>query len=262
MGNLRIKNLQFSFEDKQVFQDVNFTLRKDKTLSIIGTPGSGKTTLLKLLNGEFNYDGEIVINGVDACLENQNALHRVIACVFLDSPFLTDLVKDELRFSLENINMNPKDIQIKLDEINTFFGINKILNKKIDSLNKNDQILVKILSYAIYNPSYLALDDLLIYLDNRTKILLLNYLNSKNITLINVTSDMEDVLYTDYILCLYDGINAIDGKTLDVLQNEKILKRLGFDLPFYVDLSLQCKSYELINKIYLNKESMVNSLWK
>ena len=111
-------------------------------------------------------------------------------------------------------------------------------------------------------PSYIAIDDLLIDLNLRTKILLLNYLNSKHITLINVTTNMEDVLYTDYILCLYDGINALDGKTLDVLNNEKILKRLGFDLPFMIDLSIQLKLYGLIDRTYLNMEDLVNNLWK
>ena len=73
-----------------------------------------------------------------------------------------------------------------------FFGINKILNKSINNLNLNDRTLVKILSYAIMEPTYLALDDLLVDLDTRTKILLLNYLNSKDIMLINVnTSFLE-----------------------------------------------------------------------
>ena len=63
-------------------------------------------------------------------------------------------------------------------------------------------------------------------------------------------------------LCLYNGISAIDGKTLDVLKNEKVLKRLGLSLPFYVDLSIQLKLYGLVNKIYLNKEMLVRNLWK
>ena len=122
--------------------------------------------------------------------------------------------------------------------------------------------MVKILSYAIYYPEYLALDDILLYLNERTKILLLNYLNYKNIRLINVTSNIEDTLYTDYTLVLYNGINAIDGKTFDVLKEEKILKRLGLNLPFYLDLSIQLKLYGLINRTYLNKEDLVKRLWK
>lgn len=263
MGNIKLKNLQFSYDDQQeVFKDLNFLLRKDKSLSIIGTPNSGKTTLLKILNGELNYDGEVLINGIEVNNDNFDALRKCIAVVFRETSILNDVVKDELRFSLENMNVEPKEISARIAEINEYFSINKLLNKQINNLSLNDRTLVKILSYAIMEPTYLALDDLLIDLNTRTKILLLNYLNSKNINLINVTSNMEDVLYTDYTLCLYDGISAIDGKTIDVLKNEKLLKRLGLSLPFMLDLSIQLELYGLINKTYLNKEAMVKNLWK
>ena len=263
MSNLKITNLKFSYDGKNyIFKDLNFTLRKDATLSIIGTPNSGKTTLLKILTGELDYEGSVLINGIDVDKENINAIKKCIVAVYRDSAFINDLVIEELRNPMENMNMAPKKINEAISEINDYFSINKILKKKIDDLSLNDRTLVKILSYALINPSYIAIDDLLIDLDTRTKILLLNYLNSKEIRLINVTSNMEDVLYTDYTMCLYDGISAIDGRTLDVLDNEKVLKRLGFDLPFMVDLSIQLQLYGLINKSYLNKESMVKAIWR
>ncbi len=263
MGNIRIKNLKFSYDNKhEIFTNVDFYLRKGKTLSIIGPASSGKTTLLRLMNGEFDYKGEIIINGVIVNKDNFGALRKCIAVVFRDTSLLADTVQDELKFPLENMNLSLKDINTRINDINEFFSIKKILNKSISSLSLNDQTLVKILSYAIMYPTYLAIDDLLSDLNTRTKILLLNYLNSKHITLINVTTNMEDLLYTDYILCIYKGINAVDGKTLEVLKNEKLLKRLGFDLPFMVDLSFQLEYYGLINKVYLNKEALVKSLWK
>ena len=263
MSNLKITNLRFSYDEKNsIFKDLNFTLRKDKTLSIIGTPNSGKTTLLKILTGELDYEGSVLVNGIDVNKTNINAIRKNIVAVYRESSFINDLVVEELRYPMENMNVAPTDISKAINEINDFFNINKILKEKIDDLSLNDRTLVKILSYALIKPSYIAIDDLLIDLNTRTKILLLNYLNSKEITLINVTSNMEDVLYTDYTLCLYDGISAIDGKTLDVLDNEKVLKRLGFDLPFMVDLSIQLQLYGLINRSYLNKEGMVKALWK
>ncbi len=262
MGNIRLKNLKFSYQDKVIFKDISFYLRKDKTLSIIGMSGSGKTTLLKILNGELDYEGEVLINGVEVNKKNFDALRKCIAVVYRDSSFLMETVKDELKFSLEEMNESPNVIKEKIAQINDYFGINKILNKPLRSLNLNDLTLVKILSYALMEPTYLAIDDLLIDLNTRTKILLLNYLNSKKITLINVTSNMEDVLYTDYVMCLYNGISAVDGKTLDVLEQEKLLKRLGLSLPFMVDLSLQLRLYGLINKNYLQDEVMVKNLWK
>ena len=262
MANLKIKSLKFSYDELPVFLDLNFTLRKDKTLSIIGLSGSGKTTLLRLLNGEYEYEGEISINGIKISSKNIDEVRALISVVYNDSNYLTDTVKEELKYSLEQLNVEPKEISKSIEELNDYFSINKILNKPIDILSKNDKVLVKILSYAITCPKYIAIDDLLSDLDNRTKILLLNYLNSKNILLINVTSDLEEVIYTDYVMCLYNGISAIDGKTLDVLEEEKLLKRLGFSLPFMVDLSMQLKLYGLINKTYLNKEAMVKNLWK
>ncbi len=263
MGNIKIKNLKFSYDENTiVFKDLNFNLRKDKTLSIIGVSGSGKTTLLKILNGELPYEGDVLINGLELNEENAELLKKSFVVVFRDSTFLNDTVLNELKYSLENMNIAPQEIKKKINELNEYFGINKILGKAVKDLTLNDRTLVKILSYALIDPSYLAIDDLLVDLNTRNKILLLNYLNSKKITLINVTSNMEDVLYTDYTLCLYDGISAIDGKTLDVLENEKILKRLGLTLPFYVDLSIQLQLYGLLNKVYLNKEAMVKNLWK
>ena len=263
MGNIKFKNLKFSYDDQhEVFKNLNFLLRKGKTLSIIGTPGSGKTTLLRILNGELSYEGEVLINGIEVNFNNFNALRKCIAVVYRETSFITELVKDELRYSLENLNIDPNVIKEKIRELNDFFGINKIFNKSINNLSLNDRTLIKILSYAITEPTYIAIDDLLIDLDIRTKILLLNYLNSKNIMLINVTTNMEDVLYTDYTICLYNGISAIDGRTLEVLKNEKILKRLGLSLPFIMDLSIQLELYGLINKTYLNKEGLVKNLWK
>lgn len=263
MGNIRLKNLKFAYNDKQeVFSSVNFLLPRDKTFSIIGPSSSGKTTLLKILNGELEYEGEVIVNGVLVSKDNFDALRKCIAVVFRNTTYITDIVKDELKYPLENINLSPKEIRLRINEMNEFFGINKIFNKSINSLSLNDKTLIKILSYAIMYPSFIAIDDLLIDLDLRTKILLLNYLNTKNITLINVTSNIEDTLYTDYILCLYNGINAIDGKTLEVLKNEKVIKRLGLDLPFMIDLSIQLQLYDLIKKVYLNKEALVKALWK
>ena len=211
MGNIRIKNLQVSYDNNhRVFKDVNFFLRKGATLSIIGTSGSGKTTLLRALNGEVPFKGEIIVNGLDVSEDNLDVLRRCIAVIYRETLCFTNIVKDELSYFLEKSNVNPKIIKERLTELNDYFSINKLLNKSLACLSVSDLTLVKILSYALTEPSYIALDDILIDLDTRTKILLLNYLNSKNIMLINVTSNLEDVLYTDYTICLYNGINAID----------------------------------------------------
>ncbi len=262
MSNIKIKNLQFSYKKTQIFKGLTFSLKKDKTLSIIGASGSGKTTLLKILSGELDFLGDVRINDKKVSKIDFQKLDLDIAVVYKDYNFVCKTVKDELVYYLKKAFVQIEEVKRRIKDLNNFFDIKDLLNKSVQDLTISDRVLIKILALALLKPSYLAIDNLLTDLYPRTKVLLLNYLNSNNILLINVTSDMEEVLYTDYVLCLYDGISAIDGKTLDVLGNERILKRLGFSLPFMVDLSLQLKDYGLIDKVYLNKESMVKDLWK
>ena len=50
-------------------------------------------------------------------------------------------------------------------------------------------------------------------------------------------------------------------KKKDVVKEETILKRLGYELPFYVDLSIQLKLYGLIDNICYSSEELEDSLW-
>ena len=53
----------------------------------------------------------------------------------------------------------------------------------------------------------------------------------------------------------------VEGPVVSVLKEEKILKNLGFSLPFIYDLSLQLNYYGLIDSIYLDEKVLVDKLW-
>jgi len=47
-----------------LFRDVNFTIKKDDKIGLVGKNGAGKSTLLKILSGEINfYEGNVVPEG-------------------------------------------------------------------------------------------------------------------------------------------------------------------------------------------------------
>jgi hypothetical protein len=102
-------------------------------------------------------------------------------------------------------------------------------------------------------------------LDNlKTEVIekLFKFMKDNNISYINMTNNIELSLYSDYLIVYDDKNILIEGSTIEVLKNNKLLKRLGFNLPFIVDLSLLLKDYNLLNDIYLNKEDLVGALWK
>ena len=73
---------------------------------------------------------------------------------------------------------------------------------------------------------------------------------------------LETIIRKDKIYVIYDKKLVCEGKTLSVLNEEKLLKRLGISLPFIIDLNKYFMDYSLINKYYLTNEKLVNALWK
>lgn len=86
-------------------------------------------------------------------------------------------------------------------------------------------------------------------------------LKKQNIKYINITNDIEETIYCDYIL-VYDNDNlVIEGKKETILKEEKLLKKLGYGLPFVVDLSTQLNYYGVFTKIYYEMDDLVGDLW-
>ena len=61
---------------------------------------------------------------------------------------------------------------------------------------------------------------------------------------------------------VYDNNNlVIEGKKETILKEEKLLKKLGYGLPFVVDLSTQLNYYGVFTKIYYEMDDLVGDLW-
>ncbi len=57
---LTVRNLSKSFDEKKLWQNISFFVRRGERIGVIGPNGSGKTTLLKVLLGQLEADdGEI-----------------------------------------------------------------------------------------------------------------------------------------------------------------------------------------------------------
>lgn len=69
-------------------------------------------------------------------------------------------------------------------------------------------------------------------------------------------------MYGSEIIIIDKGKVLIQGKNEDVYKEEKIFKKLGFELPFMVELSNRLMFYDLIKKPIYDMEKMVNTLWK
>ncbi len=61
---ISVQGLGLHHSGNYLFQNVNFTIRRDDKIGLVGKNGAGKSTLLKMLSGEINfYEGSIVPEG-------------------------------------------------------------------------------------------------------------------------------------------------------------------------------------------------------
>lgn len=102
---LAVQGLGLHHSGNYLFRDVNFTIKKDDKIGLVGKNGAGKSTLLKMLSGEINfYEGTVVPEG-----------NMTIGFLKQDLDFVKGrTVWDETMQAFESINRMKNE----LDEVN------------------------------------------------------------------------------------------------------------------------------------------------
>ena len=98
-------------------------------------------------------------------------------------------------------------------------------------------------------------------LSNKEKKEIFDLLDKQNINYVNVTSNIEDALFGDYIIVYDEDMKVLECNKEVFLNNEKLLKKLGFGVPFVVDLSIQLMYYDILDKVYFDVDNLLEALW-
>lgn len=236
----------------------SFSFSENTFYSISGANNSGKTTFIRLLQKEL-YSDSIIVNKKNINNYTINELNNIIRGVIpLEIDFLSNTLIEEL--TTRNNNMELQDYLLK------GLKIKSISKNKFNELSKREIVLSQIVIALSYKPQVLLLDSISNYLSNtdmKNLYKLLNDYRSKyNLTVITTTNKLEDTLYSDYLYIIENNEVFLEGKPLEVLEKDNILNKLGLSIPFMIDLSVKLRDYNLIDNIELDKDRMVDILWK
>ena len=205
---------------------------------ICGPSGSGKTLFLKEIQKQVN----------------ENIVYYLKPVVIFDkSYFATSMIEDELRYVL--LNEDQKEF------INNFFD-QSVLKMNPNDLTFYQKKLLIICSFFYLNPQMIFIDNLLAFLKEKDVKKFSDYFEEKGITLVVVSNNIDECLDYEYMIVLNNGTIAIEGEVQSVVKEERLLKRIGIGVPFYPNLSIQLKYYNLVDKIFFNKEELKKALWK
>lgn len=262
-----IKEISFHFNDNKIFEKFSLTFEKGTFTTIAGSNGSGKSTLLKLINGFYPFKGSIVIDGIELSDSTRKDVRRKVGMIF-DNPnlnFVTETVEDEIVFPMENLRFSREMMEERLSETLKLFNLEEIREYSIHQLSGGQKQLVAFAASYALMPDILLLDEAFSMIDLKTKeqiLKIIKKLQKKGITIIQVTNDLEESIYSDRIILLQKGKVVGDSVPSEILSDEKLLHKVGLELPFMALLSLKLKYYNLVEEPIFKLDRMVDHLWK
>ena len=266
---LNVKNLSYKVDNKTIIDDINFSIEQKSLNAILSSNNSCKTTLIKLLSGILIKEtGKITVNNIDLNKTNFKKYIVNISTILSDieNGFVCDTVEEEIKNPLYNLKYLKKDINRQYNYIINLLKIKSIAYMKIKDLNSYEKIKVLLAASIVHKPKVLFIDDLLRFLNKNEKkeiiALLKTIIEDLNIAILFTTSNLSDVEGIDNIIVLKEGKIIMNDSFDNIILNDNELSKIGIEIPLMIDLSRKLEFYGLIDKIYYDRDKVVDALWK
>lgn len=264
---IELKDVSFGYSKKQIFEKFNLAIEKGEFVTLAGSNGSGKSTLLKLIAGFYEFKGTICVDKIPLTVESKADIRKKLGMIF-DHPdlnFVTETVEDEIVFPMENLQYSKEKMEERLNEVLSIFELEEVKECSVHQLSGGQKQLVAFASAYAYEPSVLLLDEAFSMVDLITKqklFRILKKLKRRGTTILQVTNDLEESLFSDRIILFRNGCIMKDGTKLEVLSDERTLAKVGLEAPFSASLSTKLIYYNLLEEPVLELDRMVEQLWK
>jgi len=200
---IEIKNGKIYQNASLILSDIDFELKQDEFVFLIGKTGSGKSSLLKALYGEVKLsEGTGNIVGFDLRKLSRGQiplLRRKIGIVFQDFQLLTDrTVGQNLLFVLSATGWkDKKKMQQRSLEVLQLVGLESKINVKPFALSGGEQQRVSIARALLNKPELILADEPTGNLDSETSEeimrLFINIAKEEKSAVIMATHDMSMV---------------------------------------------------------------------
>lgn len=124
---LSMKNIYFSYEDKNILNNVSFDVEKGEWVGIVGDSGIGKTTLLNIMIKLYELDkGDYLVNNQNVNLISESLLRTIITKISQDIFLFPGSIYDN--FMIVNSTLTENDIfkYLEISKLSSF--VNKLPN--------------------------------------------------------------------------------------------------------------------------------------
>lgn len=191
---LTVSGLAKSFGKQQLFENIDFEIKRGEHVAIIGDNGTGKTTILKIINGLTDADKGSITLGANVEIGYYDQEHHVLHA----EKTLFEEISDEYP-TLTNTEIR--------NVLAAFLFVGDDVFKRISDLSGGERGRVSLAKLMLSNSNFLILDEPTNHLDIVSKEILENALNNYEGTVLYVSHDRY-------------FINKTAGRILDLTHNQ------------------------------------------
>ena len=271
MAELKIdvQDLHKSYGDNEVLKGIDAKFYEGDVVCIIGPSGSGKSTFLRTLNLlEPITSGKVVVDGYELSNPKTNIdkARENIGMVFQHFnlfPHMT--VLENVTFAPVELGRMTKEEADKLAmDLLDRVGLSDKADATPDSLSGGQKQRVAIAGILAIEPDIIIFDESTSMLDPQCKASINAQIRKlheeKNITILSITHDMEEVAQSENVIVLENGEIAMQGTPMDIFKQEDKLAKMQLDIPFALKISKELKKRGIFKENVCRLDEVVEKL--
>ena len=222
---LTFENVEFGYDDKQVFSSLNLELKAGQSLAVVGPSGGGKSTIVSLLMRFFDpVSGAVKRNGIDIRDFTIESIRENIGLVMQDNFLFNDTIAANIAYGKPGATQEEIEAAAKLAHAHDFImekedGYNTMVGERGVSLSGGQKQRIAIARALIRKPSLLILDEATSALDTESERMVQNAIDDLvgKITIIIIAHRLSTIAKCDKVAVVANGGVAEYGTREELL---------------------------------------------
>ena len=221
-NSIKVINLKKSYGSKEAVKNINFEIKENEIVGLLGPNGSGKTTTIGMILGLLKpSSGEVLING----LKIEKYRYDILQKINFISPYIELPKKLTVKQNLIVYGKlySVKNLKEKIDYLVNKLRLENLLNRVTGELSSGQKNRISLAKAIINDPTVLLLDEPTASLDPEigdfVRTFLENYKKENKVSILLASHNMDEVTrLCSSIMMMKNGSIIDEGKPKDLIK--------------------------------------------